>query len=410
MTVLDVAFARAQFPAFSDPDLEGWAFFENAGGSYPCQQVVDRLTGFYTRTKVQPHHPYPLARAAGAAMDEGPAALARWLGVPADHVHVGPSTTQHTYVLERALEAVVGPGDVVVVTEQDHEANSGAWRRLAERVGAELREWRVDRETGRLDTAALTDLLDERVALVSFPHASNLAGEVHPVRAWCDLVHEVGALAVVDGVAAAPHGLPDVSALGCDVYLFSTYKTFGPHQGVLVAAPALVERLPNQSHFFNAATLSKRLVPAGPDHAQVAACAGVAEYLDALDAHHFGDAPADDATRIARLNGLLHDHERRLVAPLLAWLDDRDDVRLVGPADPALRHPTVAFVAARPGAEVAAELATHRVMAAGGHFYAHRLVEAIGVDPAHGVVRASSVHTTTEGEVTQLLEALDAVL
>jgi selenocysteine lyase/cysteine desulfurase len=410
MTTLDVAFARAQFPALGDPDLDGWAFFENAGGSYACRQVVDLLTGYYTRTKVQPHHPYPLAQAAGAAMDAGPAALARWLGVPADHVHVGPSTTQHTYVLERAFEAVVGAGDAVVVTEQDHEANSGAWRRLAERVGAEVREWRVDRDTGRLDTAALTDLLDERVALVTFPHASNLVGEPHPVRAWCDLAREAGALTVVDGVAAAPHGLPDVTSIGCDVYLFSTYKTFGPHQGVLVAAPDLVERLPNQGHFFNAGTLAKRLVPAGPDHAQVAATAGVAAYLDLLDAHHFGDAPADDATRIARLATLLQEHERRLVAPLLAFLDARDDVRLVGPSDPSLRHPTVSFVAARPGAEVAADLAGHRVMAAGGHFYAHRLVSALGVDPAHGVVRASFVHTATEAEVTQLVEALDAVL
>lgn len=410
MPQLDLELVRAQFPALSDPDLAGWAFFENAGGSYACRQVIDRLTRFYTRTKVQPHHLYPLAREAGEAMDAGPRRLAGWLGVDPEDVHVGPSTSQNTYVLAQAFRRTLPAGAAVVVTQQDHEANSGVWRRLAEDAGLELREWRVDPVTGQLDVADLESLLDDRVALVAFPHCSNVVGHPNPVRDICDRAHAVGALAVVDGVAHAPHGLPDVGALGADVYLFSAYKTYGPHQGVMVIRRELAESLPNQGHFFNDAILTKRLVPAGPDHAQVAALAGIADYLDLIDAHHFGDAPATPSERIARVNGLLHAHERTLLAPLLTYLTGREDVRLIGPSDPDVRVPTVSVVTQAPAGEVAEKLAQHRIMAGGGHFYAYRLIEALGVDPEHGVLRMSFVHTTSAAEVDQLIGALDATL
>lgn len=408
MADLDVAFVRDQFPAFAEPSLAGWAYLENAGGSYACRQVIERLARYYTATKVQPHHPYPAAEAAGQAMEAGPQRLAAWLNVPADHVHVGPSTSQNTYVLARALDALLQPGDAVVVTQQDHEANSGVWRRLAEARGLSLREWAVDPTTGRLDQAGLEAILDDHVALVAFPHVSNIIGEFHPVASWCALAHQVGALTVVDGVAAAPHGLPDVASLHADVYLFSTYKTFGPHQGVMVIAPDLADRLPNQGHFFNAALRRKRLAPAGPDPAQVAALAGVADYLDGLDRHHFAsrvDAPAE---RIARLNGLLHAHEQALLAPLMDHLGQLPGVRVLGPTAARGRAPTVSIVCDRPGVEVARALSDHRVAAGGDHFYAYRLLQAVGVDPDHGVLRLSAVHYTSPGEVIQAIEALDA--
>ncbi len=125
---LDVDFVRRQFPAFSEPSLDGWAFFENAGGSYTCRQVIDRLMTFYTRTKVQPYYPYPASEAAGAAMDEAYLRLAGYLNVTADEVHLGPSTSQNTYVLERALRSLWAEGDEIVVSNQDHEANAGPWR------------------------------------------------------------------------------------------------------------------------------------------------------------------------------------------------------------------------------------------------------------------------------------------
>jgi selenocysteine lyase/cysteine desulfurase len=403
---LDLEWVRDQFPAFA---RTGGAFFENAGGSFPCRQVIDRLTSFYEDTKVQPDHPSPVAQRAGEAMRAGPERLAAWLGVAAEDVHVGPSTSQNTYVLAHAFAQILGEDAAVVVTQQDHEANSGPWRRLAER-GVEVREWEVDARSGALDVERLDGLVDERVAVVAFPHVSNILGQRNDVAAICERVHDVGAIAVVDGVAAAPHGLPDVVTLGADVYLFSTYKTYGPHQGVLVAGRELVERFPNQGHFFNADQVGKRLVPAGPDHAQVAALGGVVDYLELLDEHHAGDDGADARTRAGRVAELWHDHEQRLLEPLLAFLQERDDVRIVGPGKAEGRVPTVSIESAHDGAELAAALARHGVWCGGGHFYAYRLVEALGIDPAKGVTRFSAVHNTSADEIQRLIGALEQEL
>lgn len=394
----DCGFVRSQFPAFSQAALDGWAFFENAGGSYACAQVIDRLTRYYRETKVQPYAPYPAAEAAGAAMDGAYERLAARLGVGADEIHVGPSTSQNSYVLAQAFAALLGPGDEVVVTEQDHEANSGVWRRLAQ-TGATIREWRVNPETGRLDPAALDPLLSERTRLVCFPHASNIVAEINPVAEIAAKVHAAGAVAVVDGVSYAPHGLPDLGALGADVYFFSAYKTFGPHQGVMAVRRALADRLPNQSHFFNDGAIRKRLIPAGPDHAQVAALQGVCDYFDALEAHHA--APAHE---------LIRDREAALLAPLLERVRGLNGVRLIGPDDPATRAPTVALACPLPGEAMARRLAAHRIMAGGGHFYAHRLISALGIDPEHGVLRLSFLHYTSPEEVARAGDALAAAL
>ena len=243
---LDIDFVRAQFPAFSEPSLADLAFFENAGGSYTCRQVVDRLFRFYTQRKVQPYGPFEASHLAGAEMDEARVRLAAMLGVATDELSFGPSTSQNTYVLASAFGQMLQPGDAIVVTNQDHEANSGAWRRLSDR-GVEVREWQIDPDTGHLDPSGLGDLLDEKVRLVAFPHCSNVVGEINDVAAICALVHQAGAVACVDGVSYAPHGLPDVGAMGADIYLFSAYKTYGPHQGIMVIRKELGMRLPNQA-------------------------------------------------------------------------------------------------------------------------------------------------------------------
>jgi selenocysteine lyase/cysteine desulfurase len=284
---LDLEFVRAQFPAFSLPALREQSFFENAGGSYSCRQVIDRLTRFYRERKVQPYAPYAVAQIAGAEMDEARERMAAMLGVARDEVSFGPSTTQNTYVLAQAFAQWLKPGDAVIVTNQDHEANSGPWRRLGER-GIDIREWKLDPDTGHLAIEGLKALLDERVKLVCFPHCSNVVAEINPVAAIAALAHAAGAVVCVDGVSYAPHGFPNVGALDADIYLFSAYKTYGPHQGVMVIRRALAEQLPNQGHYFNAGALTKRFTPAGPDHAQIAASAGVVDYVDALYAHHCG--------------------------------------------------------------------------------------------------------------------------
>lgn len=407
MPAFDLDFVRAQFPAFAEDSLDGWAFFENAGGSYMCRQVVDRLHTYHRRTKVQPYAPYPASRTAGRLMDEAHERMAEWCSAPEEAVLFGPSTTQNVYVLAAAVRETLKPGDAIVVADQDHEANSGAWRKLAQ-AGAEVREWRM-REDGHLDPADLADLLDDKVRVVAFPHASNIVAELNDVAKICAMVRAAGALSVVDGVSAAPHGLPDFEGVGADVYMFSAYKTYGPHQGVMLVRPEVNLALPNQSHWFNDGSLRKRLVPAGPDHAQVAGMEGLATYLEALDSRHFPTGAALDA-RAGRVRRLMAEREAELLAPMLDWIRGRKGLRLIGPDDPARRAPTVSLALDLPGEEAAAKLARRKVMAGGGDFYAVRCLEAMGVDPAHGVLRLSFTHYTSPAEVSQAVDALSALI
>ncbi len=403
---LDIDWVRGQFPAFAEPLLDGQAFFENAGGSYTAAPVIERLMRFYHSRKVQPYGPYEASRLGGEEMDEARRRLAAMLGVNTDELSFGPSTSQNTYVLAQAFRGMMQPGEAIVVTNQDHEANTGAWRRLAE-AGIEIREWKIDPETGHLDPDKLDDLLDEKVRLVTFPHCSNVVGEINDVVAITARAHAAGAFVCVDGVSYAPHGLPNVGELGPDIYLFSSYKTYGPHQGIMTIRRELGELLPNQAHYFNGDVLYKRFTPAGPDHAQVAASAGMADYFEALSAHHGG--PGTGAAASGFAHDLMRAHEVALLQPLLDFLKGRNDLRLLGPSQSETRAPTVAVDVAHPKA-VAAALAERGVMASNSDFYAVRALEGMGVNPAKGVLRMSFVHYTHRDEVEKLIGALADVL
>jgi cysteine desulfurase family protein (TIGR01976 family) len=409
MTHLDLDFVRAQFPAFAEPSLAGFAHFENAGGSFACRPVIEALDSYYRCSKVQPGYPFEPSHTAGQRMDLARARLAAWLNVAVDELHLGPSTSQNTYVLASAFRRHLGPGDEVVVTNQDHEANIGAWVRLRE-DGIVVRTWEVDAE-GALRTGALAALLGPRTRLVAFTHCSNVVGSVHPVREWCDLVHRAGAIAVVDGVSYAPHGLPDVAALGADVYLFSLYKVYGPHLGAMVVRRALAESLPSQAHYFKADALQGRFTPAGPDHAQVAAVNGVVDYLESVARHHADAGEPSVHAQAERVHTLFQQAETRLLQPLLDFLSERPRVRVIGSLQASNRAPTVAFtVAGLHCAEVASALARLDIGVGHGNFYAYRLVQALGLDPDDGVVRASFVHYTSPAEMDRLLAGLASVI
>jgi selenocysteine lyase/cysteine desulfurase len=343
-----------------------------------------------------------------------PATFGTGPGDGAGDVHIGPSTTQNTYVLARALRHRFDEGDEVIVTDQDHEANIGAWRRLAA-TGLTVRQWSVDPDRGLLHLADLEQLLTGRTRLVCLTHASNLAATLTPIREVVELARPAGAMVVVDGVSWAPHAALDVDELGCDIYLYSAYKTYGPHQGLVWTRQGLAGELANQGHFFNAGSPTARLTPAGPDHVAVAALAGMVDYYDELYHHHFGPAqPAQPmpspASRIAAVFDLVARHEERLMAPLLQFLGTRG-LRIVGSTSTSrrLRAPTVAFDpgATSPAAVVDA-LAAEGIGAGHGDFYARRLVDAVGLDD--GVVRISMVHYNTVAEIERAIEVLDRSL
>ncbi len=407
---LDLDLVRAQFPAFAGDG--GDAFFENAGGSFACRQTIDALAGYYTDTKVQPYSAYASSAAAGRAMDRARERWAAALGVAEDEVVFGPSTSANTYVLAAAFGEVLGPGDEVIVTNQDHEANTGAVRRAAERAGATLVEWRIDAHTGLLDIDELASLVTDRTRLVTVPHASNIIGQENDVGAVCALAHRVGARVVVDGVAFAPHGLPDVAAIDADVYLFSLYKTYSVHQGVMVVRNGLLDDLPNQGHFFNADEPSKRLNPAGPDHAQIAAAGAVLDYIELFD-HAHEAVPATSLRDACRRTAVRWQaHEGVLTSLLLDALAARDDIRVLGPSAvgevAGHRCPTVSFVSqTESSAVVARRLVDRGIKTNSGHFYAWRVLDALGIDPEAGVVRLSFVHYTSRADIERVVAALN---
>ena len=402
---LDIDFIRSQFPAFSEPSLDGWAFFENAGGSYACKQVISLLTEYYTKTKVQPYYAYPASAKAGELMDTAYSKMAAYLNVDASEVHFGPSTTQNVYVLANAMRPMWEEGDEIIVSCQDHEANAGAWRRLANR-GMKVVEWHVNADTGLLHLEDLKDLFSDRTKMVAFPHCSNVIGYINPVKEISKLAHEHGALCVVDGVGWAPHGFPDLKDLEVDIYLFSSYKTFGPHLGVMYVNKDLIVKMENQSHFFKDGITRNMITPAGPDHGQIAAARGILDYFDAVYEHHFAEE-ATPAERNRALNKLFRDHELGLLQPLLDFLNARDDVRIVGPGSIENRAPIVAVLPKNKSVQELFEgLTQHKLMLGTGDFYAVRPLMDMDISTDPGVLRMSFVHYTSRGEIEQLIQGL----
>jgi selenocysteine lyase/cysteine desulfurase len=216
---------------------------------------------------------------------------------------------------------------------------------------------------------------------------------------------------VVDGVSWAPHEIADVKAFGADVYLFSLYKVYGVHQGIMTVRRSLLEQLPNQNHFFNGDYLSKKLAPAGPDHAQVAASAGTLDYIEALATHH-GLVSNELGALTREVGALWRQQEEAVTAPLLAFLAEHPGARLLGPeVCDARRAPTVAFLPAKMSPQVLEKALAERGFVVGASdFYAYRLIEAVGINPASGVVRVSMTHYTSGDEVAALIDAMDDLL
>ncbi|MGH8129686.1 MAG: aminotransferase class V-fold PLP-dependent enzyme [Steroidobacteraceae bacterium] len=406
---LDLDFVRAQFPAFKESSLEGFAHFENAGGSYACRQTIDWLDRYYTQTKVQPYYAFAPSSKAGEQMDLAKERMAAWLNVGTGELHFGPSTSQNTFVIAQALRRYLKPGDEVIVTNQDHEANVGAWGRLAD-DGFTVREWKVDPKTAELNRKDLEALLGPRTRVVAFTHCSNVVATINPVREFTDLIHKTGAWAFVDGVAFCPHGMPDIKELGVDAYFFSLYKVYGPHLGAMYMRREINAALPNQGHFFNAGKVGARFTPAGPDHAQIAAINGVMDYMDAVADHHgFKGEPVQ--ARAATVRDLFRAHETSLLQPLLDYLSKHPKVRLIGGIRAAERAPTVAFtINGHSSSELSSKLAAAKLGVGVGNFYAYRLIKALGIDTDDGAVRASFVHYTAKDEVERLIQTLGRLL
>ncbi len=406
---LDLDFVRGWFP----PIANGWAYFENAGGSYVPTTVIDRLSAYMRETQMQPAWPAAPSKLARERLVTGQQQIAQMINADPDEIIVGPSTTLNVYVLAQGLRHLFAPGDEIVVTNQDHEANGGAWRRLEE-FGVVIKEWRVDPVTGDLDPADLDALLSDRTRLVCFPHCSNIVGSVNPVPEITAKAHGAGAMVCVDAVAYAAHGGIDVKAWDVDFYLFSLYKLYGPHLGVMYGKRERIAQAKNQNHFFHDGNPPETLHPGGLTYESVAGIQGIADYIEAVYDHHFEARGNDLQSRAAKVFELFTAQEQALSERFVAYLESKPQVRLIGRAtgDRGRRLPTFSFlVEGKSSREVVEALAERKIIIGHGHFYGYRVVEAVGVtDMEDGVIRVSMVHYNTLEEVDTLIAALDEVI
>ena len=410
-TKLDLDFVRSQFPAFNDPLCKDWAFFENAGGSYVPQQVIDRLKTFMISTKVQPYASYPMSKIAGDNMDEATELFAKIINANNKEIIIGGSTSLNLYVLSNALKYFLKPGDEVIVTNQDHEANISPWRRLEE-VGAKIVEWKINPETAELEIETLKKLLTNRTKILAVTHCSNIVGTINDLKKITTLAHSKNAIVVGDGVSYAPHGFPDVKELGVDFYTFSLYKTYGPHLALLYGKEDIIKKLPNQNHEFLKGNYPYTINPGGPNHEELCSLIGIHEYLDKFYYHHFDKNSQNTREKINKINELIAIHEERIANPFLDYLNSRSDIKIIGQKkiENKNRAPTISFTSNKMSSKnLSKHLVENGIATRNDNFYAWRCLEALGIDTEDGIIRTSMVHYNSEDDVDKLIEALKKI-
>ncbi|PPR53102.1 MAG: Cysteine desulfurase SufS [Alphaproteobacteria bacterium MarineAlpha5_Bin6] len=409
---LDIDFVRSQFPAFEDPMSSKWSFFENAGGSYVPKNVIDHLNFFMTSTKVQPYAEYDTSKLAGNNMDKATKLFAEMINAEENEIIIGASTTMNMYVLSNAIKKLLKTGDEIIVTNQDHEANIGAWRKLQEE-GMTVKEWKINKDSAELEIENLVSLLSKKTKIIAVTHCSNIVGSVNDLKKISKLAHDHGAFIIGDGVSYAPHGLPDVKELDVDFYTFSLYKTFGPHLGLLYGKKEILNKLPNQNHEFLEGNIPYTINPGGPNHEELSSLLGISEYFDNLYDHHFDDKNISKLNKTKKVNNLISKHEEKIANKLLEYINSEDKIKLIGKnkINNKNRAPTISFtVKDRTSKEISDLLVSNGIALRNDNFYAWRCLKALGIDTEDGVIRASMVHYNNENDVEKLINALKKIV
>jgi cysteine desulfurase family protein (TIGR01976 family) len=389
--VIDLTAVRSHFPALAS----GAAFFDGPGGSQVPQSVIDAVAGYLRDSNANLGGAFPTSRASDDVMERGRAAAADFTGGEPDGIAFGASMTTLNFQLAHAVARTMEPGDEIVVTALDHDANVSPWLVVAGDHDLVVRTAPLRAEDMTLDIDALEELINERTRVVAFTLASNAVGSIPDAARIAAAAHAAGALAWADGVHLAPHRRLRARELGLDVALCSPYKFFGPHLGIAAIRPDLAESLPADrvrpasehppGHRFEAGTQS---------HEAIAGALAAVEYLRELGG---GDLDAAFA--------LIEQHETQLTARFLSGLPEA--VQLYGIRTPEGRTPTFCFnVDGRPPRQVAELLGERDLYVWDGNYYALEPMRALGLEHSGGAVRAGFLHYTTEDEVDRLLEAL----
>jgi cysteine desulfurase family protein (TIGR01976 family) len=385
------------------------AFFDGPGGSQVPERVIDMVGHYLAHLNANHGGLFVTSRESDEILDAAHRALADFYGTDdPDTIVFGPNMTSLTFALSRALARCWQPGDELLVTRLDHDANVSPWVLAARDTGATVRHVEIRREDCTLDMDDLAQKLSPKTRLVAVGYASNAVGTINPIERIVEMAHGVGALVYVDAVHFAPHGLIDVGRLGCDFLVASAYKFFGPHVGVLWGRRELLESLPAYKVRPAPDSLPGRWMTGTQSHEGIAGAMAAVEYLAELGRTLNPRVDNRRAALRAAYEGIVP-YEQHLAAMLLEGLAAMPDVKVWGVIDPAQgshRVPTVAITHRRfTPRQIAESLAARGIFVWHGNFYALPLTEALGLEP-EGLLRIGLLHYNTEQEVARLLAAL----
>lgn len=411
MHTLDLTWIRAQFPALTQT-VNGHpaVFFDGPGGTQVPQRVIDAVADYLIRHNANTHGAFATSRRTDETIDAARAAMADFLGCAADEVVFGPNMTTLTFAISRAFGRDIRPGDEIVLTRLDHDANVAPWKAL-EAQGAVIRMVDIDTEECTLDMADMAQAIGPRTKLVAVGYASNAVGTINDVATITRMAHAVGALVYIDAVHYAPHGPIDVQALDCDFLACSPYKFFAPHMGVVYGKRDHLARLRPYKVRPASDDIPDRWETGTKNHEGLAGVTAAIEYLAEL-----GQRIEPVTTRRAALVQAMEAikaYERGLSEQLIAGLLAIPGLTFYGISDPAcfdMRTPTVAVrLAGRTPRELAEALGQRGIFCWDGNYYAINLTERLGVEADGGMLRIGLVHYNTAEEIDLLLEALDAL-
>ncbi len=405
---LDIDFVRSQFPGLQ----HGWTFFDNAGGSQILQRAVERINTFLYDKNVQIGGSYDVSQqAAKALMESRTAAMHLVNASRPEEIVFGSSTTVLLQNLARSMRSQLSPGDEIIVTIADHESNIGPWDGLRD-IGVVVKFWPLDTNTYELDLADLDALMNENTKLVCVTHVSNILGAINPIADIAAMVHARGARICVDAVAFAPHRAVDVRAMDVDYYVFSFYKTYGPHYAMMYGKyQHLLELDPLYHFFYGRDKVPGKLEPGNPNYELAYSVTGIVDYFCELGAKC--GASGSPREKIAAAFEAITVHEDELTDRLLSYLRGRNDCRIIGETmnRNGRRIPTISFVfEGRNSEDICKAMDAYKIAIRFGDFHARRLGDHVGLPQYNGAVRVSMVHYNTLGEVDRLIAALDEIL
>jgi cysteine desulfurase family protein (TIGR01976 family) len=408
-TALDLDWVRSQFPSLAQT-VNGHpaVFLDGPGGTQVPQRVIDAISDYLRHSNSNTNGAYATSQRTNVAIDGARAAMADFLNCAPEEVVFGANMTTLTFAISRSIGRELGPGDEIVLTLLDHDANFAPWKALEER-GVTIRIANIHEEDCTLDMEDLARKINSKTKLVAVAYASNAVGTINNVKEVIRLAHAVGAMAFIDAVHYAPHGLIDVRALDCDFLACSTYKFFGPHMGVLYGKREHMKRL--KPYKVRACTdeIPSRWESGTNNHECIAGITACVDYL--ADLGRRADASVKTRrTAIEAAFATIHDHEHALMKTLIAGVLAIPGVKLYGITDPKRfdqRCPTIVLrIKGHAPLELATKLGQRGFFTWDGNYYAINLTDRLNVEKDGGFLRIGLAHYNTAEEVERLLGAL----